>query len=174
MLAFFLAVLETETERQQFTALYEQYHDRMEQIALNILGEQHDAEDAVQNSFLQIIRHFEKISEISCEELPFWIISIVKNESLIILRRKKRTVSLEVWDNFAAEAEDVTGYQELVGLFARLPESYRAVLEMKILLGYADREVAEKLGLSRAAVSTRANRGRALLRKIAEKEGFHA
>ena len=58
MLAFFLAVLETETERQQFTALYEQYHDRMEQIALNILGEQHDAEDAVQNSFLQIIRHF--------------------------------------------------------------------------------------------------------------------
>ena len=123
---------------------------------------------------MQIIRHFEKIYEIPCENLPFWIISIVKNESLIILRRKKRTVSLEDWDNFAAEAEDVTGYQELVGLFARLPESYRAVLEMKILLGYADREVAEKLGLSRAAVSTRANRGRALLRKIAEKEGFHA
>ena len=174
MLVFFLAMLESDEDRHQFAVLYERYHSRMEETALRILEEQHDAEDAVQNAFLQIIRHFEKIYEIPCEELPFWIISIVKNESLIILRRKKRTVSLEDWDNFAAEAEDVTGYQELVGLFARLPESYRAVLEMKILFGYADREVAEKLGISRAAVSTRANRGRALLRKIAEKEGFHA
>ena len=136
MLAFFLAVLETETERQQFTALYEQYHDRMEQIALNILGEQHDAEDAVQNSFLQIIRHFEKISEISCEELPFWIISIVR-------------------------------------LFRNLPETYRAVLEMKILIGYTDKEIAKHLGISETAVSSRASRGRELLRKLIEKEGLH-
>lgn len=173
MLPLILTMLESDEDRQRFIKIYEQYHALMEQTAMRILAEQSDAEDAVQNAFVQMIRHVEKIYEIPCENLPFWIISIVKNESLIILRRKKRTVPLEDWDNFAAEAEDVTGYQELVGLFARLPESYRAVLEMKILSGYADREVAEKLGISRAAVSTRANRGRALLRRIAEKEGFH-
>ena len=174
MLAFFLAALESEDDKRKFVAVYEQYHEKMEKIALHILGSQHDAEDAVQNAFLQIIRHFEKIYEIPCEELPFWIISIVKNEALMILRKRKRTVPLENWEGFAAEAEDVTGYQELVALFARLPESYRAVLEMKILLGYSDKEIAERLGISRAAVSTRATRGRALLRSIAEKEGFHA
>ena len=166
MLPLILTMLESDEDRQRFIKIYEQYHALMEQTAMRILAEQSDAEDAVQNAFVQMIRHVEKIYEIPCENLPFWIISIVKNESLIILRRKKRTVPLEDWDNFAAEAEDVTGYQELVGLFARLPESYRAVLD-------ADREVAEKLGISRAAVSTRANRGRALLRRIAEKEGFH-
>ena len=144
MLAFFLAALESEDDKRKFVAVYEQYHEKMEKIALHILGSQHDAEDAVQNAFLQIIRHFEKIYEIPCEELPFWIISIVKNEALM----------------------------ELVELFRQLPETYRAVLEMKLLIGYTDREIAPKLGLSETAVSSRASRGRALLRKLVEKEGL--
>ena len=94
MLAFFLAALESEDDKRKFVAVYEQYHKKMEMIALHILGSQHDAEDAVQNAFLQIIRHFEKIYEIPCEELPFWIISIVKNEALMILRKKRIESSL--------------------------------------------------------------------------------
>ena len=57
MLAFLLAALESEDDKQKFVAIYEQYHEKMETIALHMLGSQHDAEDAVQNSFLQIIRH---------------------------------------------------------------------------------------------------------------------
>ena len=94
MLAFFLAALESEDDKRKFVAVYEQYHEKMEMIALHILGSQHDSEDAVQNAFLQIIRHFGKIYEIPCEELPFWIISIVKNEALMILRKKRIESSL--------------------------------------------------------------------------------
>ena len=169
MLAFFLDVLESNVERQQFAAIYEQYHERMEQVALHILGDRHNAEDAVQNAFLQVIKHFEKIYEIPCEELPFWIISIVKNEALMILRKKRNVVPLEDWDRFEQSAGG--GYRELVELFRQLPETYRAVLEMMLLIGYTDREIAQKLGLSETAVSSRASRGRALLRKLIEKEG---
>ena len=172
MLAFFLAALESEDDKRKFVAVYEQYHEKMEKIALHILGSQHDAEDAVQNAFLQIIRHFEKIYEIPCEELPFWIISIVKNEALMILRKKRNVVPLEDWDSFEQSADSTTGYTELVELFRQLPETYRAVLEMKLLIGYTDREIAKKLGLSETAVSSRASRGRALLRKLVEKEGL--
>lgn len=172
MLAIFLAILESEDDRRKFAAVYEQYHEKMETIALHILGSQHDAEDAVQNAFFQIIRHFEKIYEIPCEELPFWIISIVKNEALMILRKKRNVVPLEDWDRFEQSADNTTGYTELVELFRQLPETYRAVLEMKLLIGYTDREVAQKLGLSETAVSSRASRGRALLRKLVEKEGL--
>ena len=62
MLAFFLTMLESDEERQRFVLIYEQYHKRMERVALRILEKQHDAEDAVQNAFLQVIHHFEKIS----------------------------------------------------------------------------------------------------------------
>ena len=90
MLAILLAALESEADKQKFTDIYEQYHPQMEQTALRILKNQHDAEDAVQNAFMQIIRHFEKIDEIPCEKLPFWIVCIVKNEAVTILRKNQR------------------------------------------------------------------------------------
>lgn len=172
MLAFLLSTLESEDDKQKFVTIYEQNHEKMETIALHMLGSQHDAEDTVQNAFLQVIRHFEKIYEIPCEELPSWIISIVKNEALMILRKKRNIVPLEDWDGFEKSADSVTGYMELVELFRQLPVTYRAVLEMKLLIGYTDKEIAQKLGLSETAVSTRASRGRLLLRKLVEKEGL--
>ena len=174
MLAILLAALESEADKQKFTDIYEQYHPQMEQTALRILKNQHDTEDAVQNAFMQIIRHFEKIDEIPCEKLPFWIVCIVKNEAVTILRKNQRTVQLENWDSFAADAESVTDYLELVQLFSRLPETYRAVLEMRLLLGYTGKEIARHLALSESAVNTRIFRGCALLRKIAEMEAFYA
>ena len=174
VLVFLLAALDNDEDRREFTLLYQRYHERMGKVALQILSEQGDAEDALQNAFMQVIRHFEKIHEIPCEELLFWLISIVKNESLMILRKKDRTVPFEDWDDAAEMAEDAGNYKEIVKLFSRLPETYRAALEMKLLLEYTDKEIARHLGVTETAVSTRVNRGRALLRKLAEKEGFHA
>ena len=158
MLSFFLSALESEEDRRRFRAVYEQYHGRLERVALGILKDQRDAEDAIQNAFFQVVRHFEKIYQ---------------NEARMILRKKERAVPLEEsWEAVDARAGDVSDYTALVELFASLPETYRQVLEMKALLGYTDREIARKLGISETAVSTRASRGRALLREILEKEGF--
>lgn len=173
MLSFFISLLETDADRQKFIQLYDLHHVQVEQTAMRILKDQHDAEDAVQNTFLQIIKHFHKVYEIPCENLPFWIISIVKNEALMILRKKKRIVYLEDWDGFVEETEYISEYRELVQLFSRLPETYRAALEMKFLLDYSGKEIAQRLGISETAVNTRISRGRALLKEILEKEGFH-
>ena len=153
---------------------YERNVDTVWNVCITFLKNPADAEDAVQNAFMQIIRHFEKIDEIPCEKLPFWIVCIVKNEAVTILRKNQRTVQLENWDSFAADAESVMDYLELVQLFSRLPETYRAVLEMRLLLGYTGKEIAQHLALSESAVNTRIFRGRALLREIAEKEAFYA
>ncbi len=173
MLICFLAMLENDEERQRFVCLYEEHHEKMEKIAIKILNEQYDAEDAVQSAFLQIIQHFEKIYEIPCEKLPFWIISIVRNESLMILRKKRKEAILDDWSTFEESIDNITGYHELVELFRNLPETYRTVLEMKIFIGYTDKEIAKHLGISETAVSSRASRGRELLRKLIEKEGLH-
>lgn len=172
MFAYFLEILEREEDRRAFTTLYEENHIRMEQVAMRILKDQADAEDALQNAFLQIIRHFEEIYKIPCDKLPFWCISIVKNEALTILRKKKRLVFLGDLPNMEIAAEAVTNYTDLVQLFVKLPDTYRAVLEMKLLLGYSEKEIAQRLGISPSAVGTRIFRGKALLREIIGKEGF--
>lgn len=175
MLSFFLAALESDDEKKLFTEIYEQHHSTMEHIAIKILNNQSDAEDAVQNAFMQVIRHFDKIHKIPCDNLIFWLISIVKNEAYMILRKQKRVVpieDLEDWAGFSKKAEDVSDYVALVELFAELPDTYRQVLEMKIVLGYTDTEISEHLGITKTAVSTRVSRGRQLLREILDREGF--
>ena len=173
MLSYLLAALESEEDKRRFTELYEENHVRAEQTALRILKDPHDAEDAVQNAFLQVIHHFDKISEIPCKKLEFWIISIVKNEALMILRRNQKELPQEDWDNFSADVNDPIGYNELVQLFSRLPPTYRAVLEMRMINDYSGKEIAVHLGISESAVNTRSSRGRILLRELAVKEGFH-
>ena len=94
MLVMLLSMLDSESDRREFAMLYERYHEDMELAALRILPEQKDAEDAMQNAFVQVIRHFEKVSEIPREELSFWLICIVKNEARMIQRKNSRTVPL--------------------------------------------------------------------------------
>lgn len=173
MLSFFLAMLETEEDRRKFAALYEQCNDRIEQKAKQLLKNQQDMEDAVQNTYIQIIRHFEKVYKISCDELIFWCISIVKNEAYMILRKKQKTISFEDWDAVTEGTDMISGYEDIVNLFREIPETYRAALEMKLLLDYSGQEIAQHLGISESAANTRISRGRILLRKLAEKEGFH-
>ena len=91
MLAVLLAALESDEDKQKFTEIYELYHVQMEQTAIRILKDQHDAEDAVQNAFMQIIRHFEKIYEIPCEKLDaiIWANKRHWNQQLILLKRRQ-------------------------------------------------------------------------------------
>ncbi|MBR5000705.1 MAG: RNA polymerase sigma factor [Firmicutes bacterium] len=172
MLLMFLSLLGSDEDRKKFTELYEEYHELIESVAIKILRDQHAAEDAVQNTYKQIIDHFEKIYVVPCEKLRYWIISIVKNEALMILRKEKRVVTLEDWTIVEQAAEDVSGYNDLVALFRELPETYRAVLEMKFLLDYSSKEIAKHLNISARAVDTRVSRGRELLKKIVEREGY--
>ena len=175
LLTFLLAALESDEDRALFTEIYEQNHDRMEQTALRILKDPHDAEDAVQNAFLQVIRNFDALLEIPCKKRIFWCISIVKNEALAILRKKKKTILIieELEENPAAGVEEAMSYKEVVRLFAQLPETYRSVLEMKMILGYRGKEIAKRMGLTENTVNVRITRGRAMLREIAGKEGIY-
>lgn len=166
VLDYLITFVDDEADRQKFTAIYQEYHAKMEKVALRILSDQKDAEDAVQNAWIQVIENFSKISKITCGELLFWLVSITKNEALMILRKKRKTVPLEEWDAPTEVPNHDMNYQELVALFTRLPETYRATLEMKFLLQYTDREIAVHLGISETAVSTRVNRGRTLLREF--------
>ncbi len=172
MLILYMQMLDTPEEKVRFEQIYQQYRGLMYHVANNILHDSQDAEDAVHNAFLRIIKHFSKLQRASAQDLAPQLVVITKNEAISVLRKRKDVVPLEDQDGFAETSEGIASYHALVESFACLPRTYRAVMEMKLLSGYSDGEIAAKLGLSKTAVSTRISRGRQLLRNIVEQEGF--
>ena len=74
MLNFYLSVLNTEEEKNQFADLYLKYRDGMQKIAYSILHNNEDAEDAVHTAFLSIANNFEKISSLSSQKIKSYFV----------------------------------------------------------------------------------------------------
>ena len=172
MLVYYLQMLDTPEEKIRFEQIYLKYRGLMYHVADSILHDRQEAEDAVHNAFLRILKKVSKFQNTPAKDLAPQIVVIARNEAISLLRKRKDTDPLEDWGGFAETAEEVSDYHALVDTFTRLPQTYRAAMEMKLLLGYSDGEIAAKLGLSKKAVSVRISRGRQLLRDIVEREGF--
>lgn len=170
MLVYYLQMLDTPGENAQFEQIYLKYRGLMYHVANNILHNRQDAEDAVHNAFLRLIKHFKQFQ--NTQDLAPQVAVIARNEAISLQRKQRGEAPLEEWDGLAETLEAVSDYHTLVDSFTHLPQTYRAVMEMKLLLGYSDGEIAARLGLSKTAVSTRISRGRQLLRNIVERKGF--
>ena len=58
----YLQMLESEPEKEKFRKIYDAYRNLMFYVANKILQNEWDAEDAVQQAFLSIVKNLEKIS----------------------------------------------------------------------------------------------------------------
>ena len=86
-----------------FHELYEAYSKAMYNICLRMTGHSSDAEDVLQEAFVQVFKNLEKLE--SDSSLTAWIKRIVVNHCLSYLRKKRSTWE-EVGDTeAAAEAE---------------------------------------------------------------------
>ena len=57
MLAICLAMLETEEDQRRFTRLFEAHEKKIYAVALRVLGDPNRAEDAAQQTWLQLIKN---------------------------------------------------------------------------------------------------------------------
>ena len=172
MLAIYLAMLETEQDQRQFTRLFEAHEKKIHAVALRILGHPDRAEDAAQQTWLQLINRWDRVSALPWEETEGYVVTVVKNCALDILRAEGRTAAFpEDWDPPAQE-ERQEEYNYLVSLIRSLPENYRRILELKCVEEQTNREIARRLGMNESTVAVRVMRGRALLMERLEKEGY--
>ncbi len=172
MLAICLAMLETEEDQRRFTRLYEAYEKKIYAVALRVLGDQPRAEDAAQQTWLQLLRSWERVSALPWEETEGYVVTAAKNCALDILRAEGRTTAFpEDWDPPAPE-EHEEEYHYLVSLIRALPEGYRRVLELKCVEERTNREIAQRLGIKESTVAARVLRGRTMLKERLEKEGY--
>lgn len=169
----FLSMLESDGERRIFSELYNQYGNAMLRVARRYFPEDpQDAEDAVQNAWLKVIKNILKIQEIPCKKRGAYLVIIVRNEAIAILRKRRRELPFE--DALAGEAAglgDDSG-KPVIELIRAMPDTYRAVLEMRFVEERSTKEIAAALHLTETAVNTRIHRGRAILIEKLREEGI--
>lgn len=168
-------------DRAEFARLVDAYSAPIYRLGLKMLGNPQDAEDVLQNTFLNALTHladFEGRSSVST-----WLYRIASNEALMLLRRKKNTVNLddfqpedaeetplpEVFVDWSAlpENELLSGEskQALDAAVKKLPESLRMVFFLRDIEGISIKDTAEILNLTETNVKTRLLRARMFLRE---------
>ena len=124
MLTICLAMLETEADRQKFTRLYEAYEKTVYAVALRALGDPTRAEDAAQQTWLQLIKNWDRVSALPWRETEGYVVTVAKNCALDILRAERKTAAFpEDWDP-PAQQDGQDDYQYLVSLVRALPDGY--------------------------------------------------
>jgi RNA polymerase sigma-70 factor (ECF subfamily) len=172
-------------ETQLFHELIRPYERTVYMVALGMLKDESEAEDAAQEAFLKAycaLRRFRSESKFST-----WLVSIAINEARSRLRRKKssRTESLDAnWDGESEEQVKVspavlTDWREipsevlergevrtmLKAAVTALPEIYREIFVLREVEELSVNEASELLGISGALVKVRLHRARMMLQK---------
>lgn len=119
MLVYYLQMLDTPEEKMRFEQIYLKYRGLMYRVADSILHNRQDAEDAVHNAFLRIIKHFKKFQNTPIEDLAPQVAVIARNEAISLLRKRKGDAPLEDWDGFAETSEAANDYHTLVSKICR-------------------------------------------------------
>ena len=165
-------------DTEAFGVLVDRYHERCVRLALHIVGNREDAEDAAQESFLRAYRYLGGYQE--REKFAAWLYRILVNQCRTIISRRRRSEApLHDWEwDAAACLEPSAGEQgamrdELTrALAALVPEQREAVV-----LRYSEEltydEMAAITGAGVSALKMRVQRGCARLRELLL-ETFHA
>lgn len=146
----------------------------MYNVALRIINHDAEAEDVLQEAFLDA---FTRIGDFRSETtFGLWLKQIVVNKSINCLRKRKAEfVSLDGIEAEALPDTDETGIQwrieEIKAAVKMLPDGYRVVLSLYLFEGYDHEEISHILKISEATSRTQFMRGKLKLKQILVKKG---
>lgn len=168
-------------DRAEFARLVDEYSSPIYRLGLRMLGNPQDAEDILQNTFINALTHIQNFEGRS--NIATWLYRIASNEALMLIRKKKPEVNLEDIEgadddedlrptqfvDWSALPEDELlsgeGKKVLDETIDTLPESMRIVFLLRDVEGLSIKETAEALNLTETNVKTRLLRARMFLRE---------
>lgn len=149
-----------EGDVMSYKKLYQLYAKAMFNTSLRILNNHTEAEDVLQESFIDAFHHIHSFENKS--SFGAWLKQIVVNKSINHLK-KKRIVLVEIEhaeiNNRASDTEEeekeiewqVERVREAI---TRLPAGYRTVLSLYLLEGYDHEEIAQILDVAESTTRT--------------------
>lgn len=155
--------------RQAQFELYKLYSKAMFNVCLRMVKDELDAEDVLQNAFVDV---FTKIETFKFESsIGAWVKRIVVNNCINFLKKKRMQFeSFEERHALLAEDEPDGSHaglsvESIKKALFQLPDGYRVVFSLYLLEGYDHQEIADILGITEATSKSQYSRAK---RKIKE------
>lgn len=170
-----------EGDREAFAEMVEAYSPLIYRLALRMLGDEQEAEDVLQETFLNAYRALARFEGRS--SLSTWLYRIATNQALMRLRKHTPpTISVDealIDDEGLEQPRQFTDWcclpeeefmtaetqSQLNEAAKELSPALRAAFVLRDLHGFSTREAAEILEISETAVKTRLMRARLQLRE---------
>jgi RNA polymerase sigma-70 factor, ECF subfamily len=162
-------------EDDAIAALVDQYASALYRVAYSVLRDAADAEDAVQETFLRVLRHRDTLGEVRDHRV--WLIRIVWN---IVLDRKRRAKTRPETDDVAElarvlpstglSAEEAAAaaqhHAHVLACVEKLPVKERQVLMLSAFDELTSVEIASVLDITESSVRSRLFRARNLMAEL--------
>ncbi|MDE7203805.1 MAG: sigma-70 family RNA polymerase sigma factor [Lachnospiraceae bacterium] len=154
--------------RQSVQELAAIYQNNLFAAAFNICKNTQDAEDVVQDTFVQ---YYTMKKEFESEQhIRAWLIRVAVNKAKNITRTFWRRNKVSIEDYMETLTFETPEAENLFETVMQLPEKYRIVIHLYYYEDYAVSEIADILKLSESNVKTRLSRGRAMLKEVLKEE----
>ena len=169
-------------DKHEFARMVDTYSGPLYRLALKMLGNEPDAQDVLQNTFLKAFQHIREFEGRS--KLSTWLYRIASNEALMMVRKRRPETNFtdtvqeqdegQILDPIQftdwcclPEDEFLTSESRaaLDRAVQRLPETLRIVFILRDIEALSIQETSQALGLSETAVKTRLLRARLRLRE---------
>jgi RNA polymerase sigma-70 factor, ECF subfamily len=168
-------------DKQAFGLMVDENSDQIYRLALKMLGNEQDAEDVLQETFIKALNNihtFEGRSKIST-----WLYRIAVNESLMLIRKRKG-ITVDIDQDFETDDGELMPrqitdwcclpekdlmssetHQVINQAIQTLSEANRAAFLLRDVEGLSTQEAAEVLNISESALKVRLMRARMALRE---------
>lgn len=143
----------------------------MYNVCYRILGSEAEAEDALQEAFIDIFRRLDTFREES--SLGAWIKRIVINHCLNVFKKRRikfeemseKIVEIPV-EEYVDDEDTIYEVKRVKQAIMKLPDGYRQVLTLYLIEGYDHGEIADILGIQETGSKSQYSRARAKLREL--------
>lgn len=147
--------------------LYNQYSKAMFNLAYRILNNREDAEDIVQEAFIECFRNLGSFRFEST--FGAWLKKILVNKCINQIKKKK--IDLTLTENLPAviyeeEEEVIYDTGKIFKGIEMLPDGYRVILTLYLLEGYDHSEISQILEISESTSKSQYSRAKEKLRNI--------
>lgn len=153
--------------------LYNQYSKAMYNLAFRILNKREDAEDIVQEGFVECFRNLETFRFEST--FGAWLKKIIVNKCINQIKKKKIDVTLydtlpPTIEEEDEEREVAYSTEKIIKSIEQLPDGYRIILTLYLLEGYDHSEISQILSISESTSKSQYSRAKEKLRNVLSKK----